>query len=235
MPIGRSRVFWLGPFVRYLQIMQGARVGFDSGDAMILTLGVSLEVGPGIRRESQRPNLYGAAPPAPEVRTVDREVFVCADGDKDEIPDKVDRCPDVVGSADNWGCPEYKKVVVKRDKLDLKEKLFFAWNQAVLQEVSYPVLDEVVQALKENKSFRVQVQGHSSAEGSPEHNQTLSEKRAQAVIDYLVAHGVDKERLTSKGLADTVPIDSNATVAGRENNRRVEFVVNTAIIEDGSK
>ena len=99
---------------------------------------------------------------------------------------------------DNWGCRQYEKIVVKPDKLELKEKLYFGWDQATLQEVSHPVLDEVVQALKENKDFRVQVEGHSSSDGTDEHNQTLSEQRAQAVLDYLVAHGVAKERLVSK-------------------------------------
>ena len=157
------------------------------------------------------------------------------DRDGDDVPDKVDHCPDVAGPMDSWGCPAYKKVVVKRDKLELKEKLYFAWNQGTLQEASFPVLDEVVQALNDNKGFRVQVEGHTSSEGADDHNQTLSEQRANAVLDYLVAHGIGKERLVSKGFASSVPIDSNETSAGRENNRRVEFVVHFIILNDGSK
>ena len=67
------------------------------------------------------------------------------------------------------------------------------------------------------------------------HNQTLSEKRASAVVAYLVAHGIEKERLASKGFASSVPTDTNETVAGRENNRRVEFVVYFTILDDGSQ
>jgi OmpA-OmpF porin, OOP family len=166
---------------------------------------------------------------------VNQETFFCPDRDKDGVPDNVDHCPDVVGPMDFWGCPAYKKVVVHRDKLELKEKLYFAWDQATLQEESFPVLDEVVQALKDNKSFRVQVDGHSSSEGNDEHNQTLSENRAEAVLDYLVSHGVDKGRLVFKGFSSSVPIDTNKTVAGRENNRRVEFVVQFNILDGGSK
>jgi outer membrane protein OmpA-like peptidoglycan-associated protein len=136
---------------------------------------------------------------------------------------------------DNWGCPAYQKLVVKPDKLELKEKLYFAQNQATLQESAYPALDEVVQALKENKGFRVQVEGHASSEGGDERNQTLSEKRAAAVVNYLVAHGIAKDRLVSKGFASSVPADTNATAAGRENNRRVEFVVYFIIVNEGSK
>jgi OmpA-OmpF porin, OOP family len=97
------------------------------------------------------------------------------------------------------------------------------------------VLDEVVQALNDNKNFKVQVEGHTSSEGGDDHNQTLSEQRAAAVLDYLVTHGISKDRLVSKGFASTVPADTNATSAGRENNRRVEFVVNFIILNDGAK
>jgi outer membrane protein OmpA-like peptidoglycan-associated protein len=227
-PIGKSRIFWIGPFVRYLQIMQGQRIGFDNHDAKILSLGLSLEVGSGVQRERQ-------ALAAADTRTITTETISCPDRDKDEVADSVDHCPDVAGPVDNWGCPPYKKLVVKRDKLELKEKLYFAWNQAILQDVSFPVLDEVVQALNDNKSFRVQVEGHTSSEGADDHNQTLSEKRAAAVLDYLVAHGIGTERLVSKGFAGSVPADTNATVAGREANRRVEFVVQFNILNDGSK
>ena len=232
-PLGKSRIFWLGPFVRYMHILQQARSGFDSSDAKVLIVGLSLEVGSGVERE---PAAVAVAEPAP---IVNKEVVTCPDAcpdrDKDTVPDVVDRCPDVVGTTDNWGCPAYKKLVVKPDKLELKEKLYFAWNQATLQEASFPVLDEVVQALNDNKNFRVQVEGHSSSEGGDERNQSLSEKRAGAVLDYLAAHGIAKDRLISKGFGSSVPLDTNGTVAGRENNRRVEFVVNFIIVNDGSK
>ena len=225
MPLGKARIFWVGPFVRYLQIIQPDRSGFDNHDAKILSLGISLEVGLGIQRTSA---VVAAEPP-----TVNTETFFCPDRDKDGVPDNVDHCPDVAGPMENSGCPAYKRIVVTPDKLELKEKLYFAWDQAVLQDISFPVLDEVVQALKDNIGFRVQVEGHTSSEGADDHNQTLSEKRADAVLDYLVAHGIAKERLVSKGFSSSVPADTNATVAGRENNRRVEFVVHFLILNAG--
>jgi outer membrane protein OmpA-like peptidoglycan-associated protein len=228
LPIGTSRVFWVGPFVRYLQIIQPDRVGFDNHDARILSLGISIEVGSGVERARE-------VIATKEVRNSDSVTFSCPDRDQDGIPDNVDHCPDVIGPMDSWGCPPYQKVIVKHDKLELKEKIQFGWDQAILQDDSLPVLDEVVRALKENKGFRVQVEGHASSEGEDEHNQTLSEKRAEAVLDYLVAHGIAKERLVSKGFASSSPADTNRTVAGRENNRRVEFVVNFIILDDRSK
>jgi outer membrane protein OmpA-like peptidoglycan-associated protein len=227
-PVGRARLFWVGPFARYFQIIERERPLFDNNDAKILSLGVSLEVGMGVERRR-------AIRDAAESRTIHTETFVCPDRDQDGVPDNVDRCPDMAGPMDNWGCPTYKKLVVQRDKLELKEKLYFAWDQAVLQEVSFPVLDEVVQALNDNKGFRVQVEGHASSEGGDDHNQALSEQRADAVLNYLVTHGIDKERLASKGFGSSVPVDTNETIAGRENNRRVEFVVYFTILNEGTK
>jgi outer membrane protein OmpA-like peptidoglycan-associated protein len=230
IPIGESRIFWLGPFVRYLQVIQPKKSGFDNHDAKVFTLGISLEIGSGVRRAPE-----AVAVPEAVVNVVTENIPYCPDRDNDGVPDVVDRCPDVKGTQDNWGCPQYKRLVVKPDKIELTEKLYFAWDQAVIQDVSFPVLDEVVQLLNENKGLRVQVEGHSSSEGEVDHNQTLSQDRADAVLDYLVTHGIAKERLVSEGFGSSVPADTNATVEGRENNRRVEFMVHLVILKEGSK
>ena len=229
MPLGEARTFWVGPFIRYLHVIQPERAGFDNHDAKILTVGLSFEVGSGIERKSEP---QAAAPAV--VRTVIKEVLSCPDRDQDGVPDSIDRCPEAAGPTENWGCPNYKKLVVKPDKLELKEKLYFAWNQAKLEEASFPVLDEVVQALKDNKGFHVQIEGHTDSSGADDHNQALSEQRAAAVLDYLAAHGIAQDRLVSKGFASSVPLDTNATAAGRENNRRVEFVVHFNIVNPES-
>ena len=125
--------------------------------------------------------------------------------------------------------------MVQPKKLQLRERIYFALNQATIQEASYPMLDQVVQALKDNPGFHVEVEGNSSSDGPEERNQTLSEQRAQSVLDYLVGHGVDKSLLISKGFSSSVPADTNTTEAGRESNRRVQFVVGFTILNDGSK
>ncbi len=221
VPVGESRNFWIGPFIRYLQVIEPNHEGFDSRDARMLTLGLSFEIGPGVQQHKSAP--VEVPIPAQE-RIVQKEVL-CPDRDRDGFPDTVDHCPDVAGMIDNWGCPKYQKIVVRDDKLELKEKIQFASDLATLDDVSFPVLDEVVQALKDYEGFRVQIEGHTSSEGSDDHNQVLSDSRAAAVLDYIWAHGVSKERLSSKGFGSTVPIDTNTTAAGRENNRRVEFVI----------
>jgi outer membrane protein OmpA-like peptidoglycan-associated protein len=226
LPIGVTHTFWVGPFVRYLHIFQVYRAGLEQGDANMLTVGLSFEVstGNGPAREPQQ--VVAEADPVIQDRVS------CPDRDNDTVPDSIDRCPEVKGPLENAGCPNYKKVVVKADKLELKEKLYFAWDRATLEEASFATLDEVAQALKDNPSFRVQVEGHTDSSGTDDHNQTLSEQRAQAVLDYLAAHGVAKDRLTSKGFSSSQPNDTNQTVEGRENNRRVEFVVNFALIKE---
>lgn len=228
VPIGASRVVWLGPFVRYVHIMQFRREGFNNNDAKILTAGLSLELGSGVDRPAE---VHTEVRRETEIRTVVKEVEVtrnvpvCTDRDADGLPDIADNCPDVVGPITNSGCPVYKKIVVKKDKLELKEKIYFDWDKSSIKKVSHPLLDDVVQALQDNHGFKVQIEGHTSSEGEAEHNQELSESRATAVRDYLVSHGVKAERLISKGFGPSQPIDTNATPAGREANRRVEFVV----------
>ncbi len=225
VPIGESRAFWIGPFVRYLQVVELAREGFDSRDARVVVLGVSFEVGSGLPQR--------VAPPEVHVVIQDRAITpeICADRDADGVPDSVDRCPDVHGRIDNGGCPKYQNIVVHQDRLELKEKIQFASDLATLDDVSYPVLDDVVQALKDYKGFRVVIEGHTSSEGTDDHNQLLSENRAAAVLDYLAVHGVAADRLSSKGFGSSVPIDTNATAVGRENNRRVVFVIDFIVVK----
>ena len=233
VPVGETRTVWVGPFVRYMQTIQPTRDGFDNRDAKILLLGISFEVGTGLAR---RPVRVAAPCPTAAEPVAAEPIAVVPDRDHDGIADSVDHCPDAAGPIENAGCPGYQKVIVKADKLELKEKLYFAWDQAKLEDASLPVLDEVVQALKDNPGFRVQVEGHADSTGADDHNQALSERRAAAVLDYLTSHGIANDRLVSKGFSSSVPVDTNLTVAGRENNRRVEFVVNFIILKtDGAQ
>jgi OOP family OmpA-OmpF porin len=205
---------------------------------------LSFEFGPG----AERAVASVAEPPAPvaspaqEAPPVPQEVAVVPppspppppDRDGDGVPDAVDNCPDVPGPPENDGCPVYKKIAIKKEKLELREKLFFATDKATLQPASYGVLDEVVQALTENKSLRVQVQGHTDSRGSEHYNQILSQHRAMAVIDYLVAHGIARNRFDSKGFAFSAPNATNETSKGRATNRHVEFMT-LNIIDRGTR
>ena len=226
-PMGESRSFWLGPFVRYFQIFQGNPAGYDNRNANTIILGLSLETGTRLVRPPAEPE---EKDPAPVVMAVAAR----PDRDGDGLADDVDACPDMYGPASNAGCPVYEKIVVKADVLELKEKIQFSWNQAVIEPVSYPSLDEVSKALQDNKGFRVAIEGHASSEGADDHNQSLSTRRAEAVLDYVADHGVARDRLVSKGFSSSRPIESNATAVGREANRRVEFVVHFIVLKEGS-
>lgn len=230
-PIGESRLYWLGPFVRYFQIHQASNVGFDSSDSKTLIVGLSLEAG--MRAVRERPAVEAA--PAPAVAAAAVACIPRPDRDADGVPDDVDACPDVAGPATNSGCPVYSKVVIKPDKLELKEKIQFEVNTAVIDVVSHPLLDEVAKALIDNKGFRVAIEGHASSEGGEVHNQTLSEARGAAVLEYLAKHGVARDRLVSTGFSSSRPLQSNATESGREANRRVDFVVYFTLLKEAGK
>ena len=231
VPLDDRRRFWVGPFARYFQILQGDHVGFDNRDAKIMEFGITLEVGVGLA-ENRRTRV-AVAEPAP-VEAPPPVVVAPPDRDHDGVPDAADNCPDVAGPIESSGCPVYQRVIVKPDKLELKDKIAFEWNSAKLEESSLPLLDEVAQALQDNRNFRVQVDGNASSEGDDAHNQTLSEARASAVLDYLVSRGVAKDRLISKGFGSSIPIATNTTSEGRVANRRVEFLVNFIIVDKGN-
>lgn len=121
----------------------------------------------------------------------------------------------------------YKEVPVVKEvvPLSFSEKVYFAVNSTVLHWESKDKLDAVVQKLNSDKSVKIKVQGNSSADGPLTFNVKLSQKRMQAVMDYLTKHGVDSKRLIAENDGVTHPVASNKTKEGRERNRRVEFTV----------
>jgi outer membrane protein OmpA-like peptidoglycan-associated protein len=103
--------------------------------------------------------------------------------------------------------------------------VFFRTGEAVLLPESRSELDRVVAALEASPRMAVEIAGHTDAEGEAAANQALSEARATAVVAYLSEHGIAGKRLVAKGYGETKPIASNASEAGRQENRRVELVV----------
>jgi OOP family OmpA-OmpF porin len=147
------------------------------------------------------------------------------DRDKDGILNEVDACPDVPGQPDpdpaKNGCP---KAEVRGGQIQIVDQVKFAVDRADILPESDAVLEAVQQILVAHLDItKVDVEGHTDSTGGAAHNQDLSERRAASVVDWLVTHGIPKDRLTSHGFGQTRPIDSNATEAGRQNNRRVEF------------
>jgi len=87
------------------------------------------------------------------------------------------------------------------------------------------VLDAGVEVLKENPGTSIQVAGYTDSVGTDAYNQGLSERRANAVLDYFVSHGIEASRLTAVGYGESNPVADNSTADGRAQNRRVELNV----------
>ena len=100
----------------------------------------------------------------------------------------------------------------------------FGFDEATIDESSKVVLDVAAELLGECMQVDVSVQGHTDSTGPAEYNQGLSDRRADAVKQYLSGGGVDSRRLTAKGFGETQPVATNDTREGRARNRRVDLV-----------
>ena len=99
----------------------------------------------------------------------------------------------------------------------------FDVNKATLRPESQGTLAQIVKLMKENTGLKLEIGGHTDNTGDAAKNTTLSQARAEAVLQALVAQGVDAARLTAKGYGASKPIGPNDTPEGKANNRRVEF------------
>jgi outer membrane protein OmpA-like peptidoglycan-associated protein len=170
----------------------------------------------------------------------------CTDRDGDQVPEPRDVCPDqpIPAGADpatSDGCPP--KVVAtpapaaavyrKGSEIAISDRIEFEIGKAELRPKSLPILDQVVAVMRDNPNVGlVEVQGHTDNVGSDASNLTLSQERAESVVDYLVSKGVARERLTPKGYGETAPMFTNRTESGRVQNRRVQFVILEATVRD---
>ena len=100
----------------------------------------------------------------------------------------------------------------------------FETGKSIIKPESQTIIDQIAQMLKENTALKVSIEGHTDNVGNTQTNQTLSENRAKSVMNAIVAKGIVKTRLLSKGWGQTKPISENNTEGGRAKNRRVEIV-----------
>jgi OOP family OmpA-OmpF porin len=118
----------------------------------------------------------------------------------------------------------YSYIAVTPSAIETLQRIQFQLGSDVIVRESFSTLDEIVQALKDAPTMTLEIQGHTDSQGAMEYNVTLSQKRAESVMSYLVHHGIDRTRLTAKGYGPSRPIDTNDTAEGRANNRRIELV-----------
>lgn len=148
------------------------------------------------------------------------------DNDADTIFDIEDDCPNTAGVPEENGCPKkYEGVKITSTRIEINQKIYFAYNKAKIMKKSYAILAMVARVLRENPDITLSIEGHTDDKGKDAYNLTLSTKRARAVAEHLIINGgVERHRLTSVGWGEAKPIDSNMTEVGRAANRRVEFV-----------
>lgn len=144
------------------------------------------------------------------------------DADGDGVLDKDDQCPEVAGTVANNGCPEVTEEVQKQLN-DYARTILFDTGKATLKTESVSVFVDIIKILNEYPNANFTVEGHTDSVGSAKLNQSLSEKRANSVRDFLVKEGIGASRLTAIGYGEDKPIATNNTRAGRTQNRRVEI------------
>ncbi|MCA2977744.1 MAG: OmpA family protein, partial [Myxococcaceae bacterium] len=174
-----------------------------------------------------------ACPRSPEDRDGFEDDDGCpeADNDADGVPDAADRCVLVAetinGVKDDDGCPDVGAgaVSIVGDHVVLSGVVRFRPGAAMLEASALPLLAQVAATLRAAKSLSVEIQGHTDDVGSALKNLRLSQRRAETIRAVLVKAGVAPTRLVAKGYGPTRPRAPNATPAGREQNRRVEFLI----------
>jgi outer membrane protein OmpA-like peptidoglycan-associated protein len=147
------------------------------------------------------------------------------DTDGDSVTDNVDKCPTVAGPASNNGCPVAPTVEVMATLNEYARTILFDTGKATFHNESIDILKAMTAIFKDYPQANFVISGHTDSVGSDKSNQLLSERRANAVRDYLISNGINAERLTTVGFGESKPIDTNKTAAGRHNNRRTEVTL----------
>lgn len=192
----------------------------DKGDLWAVNLGAEYLFG---RKAApaEAPAPEPAAQPAPEPMAAAEPApqpeppAAPADSDGDGVADGADDCADTPEGAtvDDRGC---EVEIVLRG-------VTFEYDSSELTAESTTQLDAVAETLKKRGQFNVEVAGHTDSIGPDEYNQDLSDRRANAVRDYLIERGVDAGQLTAVGYGESQPVAPNETADGRDQNRRVSL------------
>ncbi len=167
----------------------------------------------------------------------DRDDFEDEDGcpepddDHDGIEDAKDKCPLVAetinGIKDTDGCPDVGEgaVTIEQHAVVIKGVVRFQTGSANLQPASLPLLLQVASTLRAASTLSIEIQGHTDDVGNAAQNIRLSKRRAETIRGVLIKAGVAPTRLIATGFGPTRPLASNKTPKGRDQNRRVEFLI----------
>ena len=144
------------------------------------------------------------------------------DSDGDSVNDEEDKCVNEPGLKENNGCPEIKKEIIQKVEY-AAQKIQFKVGKAALMPASEKVLDEIADMLIKQPELKLDIEGHTSSDGSLSANMKLSDERAETVKNYLVKKGVDPSKLTSQGFGPNKPLNEGKSEQERALNRRVEL------------
>lgn len=243
----------VGPTARYLQVVQSSNP-LDSTDAKLVLLGIEVALRdphPGRASETQVatavatdsakvqdrdgdgiPDDVDQCPNEPEDKDGFQDDDGCPDPDNDGdgIPDAVDKCPNepetVNGFQDDDGCPDEGPIVVKKDRIYLKEHLLFDTNRARVKTEGRPALRAVLEVWTRHPEWdHLIVDGHTDRHGPDAYNLWLSHLRAERVRKKLIDMGFPEDKLTLRAFGRRqLHVPEQTEEADRE-NRRVEFVI----------
>ena len=152
------------------------------------------------------------------------------DNDHDGIADVVDKCPNVPetfnGFEDEDGCPDKGSVIIQDNNIIILDKIQFAYNSAEILPASNKILDAVSTTLAHHPEFTlVEIAGHADERGGDQYNLKLTQDRVNSVVRAVVARGIEKSRVRSKGYGEYCPVDEAHHEGAWEQNRRVEFKI----------
>ncbi|HZF64701.1 MAG TPA: OmpA family protein [Chitinophagaceae bacterium] len=147
------------------------------------------------------------------------------DSDGDGLNDDEDKCPTQAGKREDSGCPAIKQEVMEKVATAARQ-ILFEYRKDELMPQSRKVLDEVLAVLNEDPTLNLVVEGHTSSDGNGAANQSLSEKRAMKVKEYLISKGIAADRITAIGYGASRPLVRETSEETRKTNRRVELKLN---------
>jgi outer membrane protein OmpA-like peptidoglycan-associated protein len=149
------------------------------------------------------------------------------DTDGDGIADYLDKCPTVAGPKENNGCPVVEKTAEEKETIDMKiEPVYFDYDKSNILIIEKAKIDKLVNLLKANSNYNVNMTGNTDSKGTEEYNMALSKRRIDSVAKTITTSGIKLNRISKeKPLGETKPAATNDTEEGRALNRRVEFEV----------
>ena len=183
-----------------------------------------------------------ACPKVPGVKHEDPKKNGCpSDRDEDGILDVEDACPDQKGSSDEdkskHGCPH---VTVTKTEIVISRQVKFKFGESTLKHTVDPVSDDLLTEVRDAiinhpEIEQVEVQGHTDNVGKAEVNKQLAQERADAVRFWLIQRGIPSKKLLAKGYGSSKPVADNDTEEGRQQNRRVQFLIIESADKDKDK